>query len=138
MGATCVISAKSSKQYALLTKLLERQKQAVEEDCSLQSTATGKAGPSIDASQPIFPDDLVEDINCLTPPIWLSPEEHEQGSQDFDGFQKSIFRHLGYRLRKRSRQFVSPFLISKKRAAVPLSKALAMRNKIISDEKLRQ
>jgi hypothetical protein len=68
----------------------------------------------------------------------LSPEEREQGSQDFDGFQKIVFRHLGHHLRKRPRQFVSPFLIAKKHVAVPLSKALALRNKILSDEKLRK
>jgi hypothetical protein len=106
---------------------LERQKEEAQEELAiLQSTIMGEAGTSGDASQPIFPDDPVEDINCLTPPLRLSPEEREQGSQDFDGFQKIVFKHLRHRLRKRPRQFVSPFLIAKKRAAVPLSMALAM------------
>jgi hypothetical protein len=118
---------------------LERQKEEAQEELAiLQRTITGEAGTSGGASQPIFPDDPVEDINCLTPPLRLSPEECEQGSQDFDGFQKIVFRHLGHSLRKWPRQFISPFLIAKKRAAVPLSKALTMRNKILSDEKLRQ
>jgi hypothetical protein len=99
---------------------LERQKEEAQEELAiLQSTITGEAGTSGDASQPIFPDDQFEDINCLTPPLRLSPEECEQGSQDFDGFQKIVFRHLGHRLRKRPRQFVSLFLIDKKRTAVP-------------------
>jgi hypothetical protein len=98
----------------------------------------GEEGTSGDVSQPIFPDDPVEYINCLTPSLRLSLEEREQGSQDFDGFQNIVFRHLGHHLRKWSRQFVSSFLIAKKRATVPLSKALVMRNKILSDDKLRQ
>jgi hypothetical protein len=111
---------------------------AEEELQVLQSTVTGEAGTSGDVSQPILPDDPAENINCVTPPVRLSPEEREQGSQDFDGIQKIIFRHLGHRLRKWPQKFVSLFLITKKCVAVPLSKALAMRNKIVSDEKLRQ
>jgi hypothetical protein len=84
---------------------LERQKEEVQEELAvLQSTITGEAGTSADASQPIFLDDPVEDINCLTPPLRLSPEKRAQGSQDFDGFQKIVFRHLGQGLRKRPRQ----------------------------------
>jgi hypothetical protein len=125
--------------HAYYEEWLERHKEEAQEELViLQSTITGVAGTSGDASQPIFLDEPVEDINCLTPPLWLSPEEREQGSQDFDGFRKIVFRHLGHRLRKRPRQFVSPFLIAKKRAAVPLSKALTLQNKILSDDKLRQ
>jgi hypothetical protein len=66
---------------------LERQKEEAQEELAiLQSTITGEAGTSGDASQLIFADDPVEDINCLTPPSRLSPEEREQGSQDFDWF----------------------------------------------------
>jgi hypothetical protein len=94
----------SKEQQAIRTSYeewLEQQKEEAQEELAvLQSTITGEAGTSGDAFQPIFPDDPVEDINFLTPPLRLSPEERDQGSQDFDGFQKIVFRHLGHRLRK--------------------------------------
>jgi hypothetical protein len=133
------LSKEQQAIHASYEEWLERQRQAAEDELAiLQSTITSKAGTGGDASQPIFPNDPVEDINCLTPPLRLSLEEREKGSQDFDGFQKIIFRHLGHRLRKRPKKFLSLFLIAKMRAVVHLSKALAMRNNTVSDEKLRQ
>jgi hypothetical protein len=119
--SVCRLSKEHQAIRASYEEWLERQKEEAQEELViLQSTITGEAGTSRDASQPIFPDDPVEDINCLTPPLRLSPEERELGSQDFDGFQKIVCRHLRHRLRKKPRQFVSPFLNAKKRSAVPL------------------
>jgi hypothetical protein len=104
--------------------------QADLEIAKLKSSVIGEAGPSAAASDPSFPDDPIEDINCLTPPIRLSQEEREQGSQDFNQFQKMIFNHVGERLKKRPRKYISPFLIPNSRLKVLLAKALALRNKI--------
>ncbi|RLM80513.1 uncharacterized protein C2845_PM12G14740 [Panicum miliaceum] len=64
-------------------------------------------------------------------------EECERGSQNFNEFQKTIFKHVGERLRKKPRKYISPFNIPGCPAKVPLAKALATRNKIASDEKLK-
>jgi hypothetical protein len=48
-----------------------------------------------------------------------------------------FFKHVGERLRKKPRKYISPFKVPGCRSKVPLSKALAMRNKIASDEKLK-
>jgi hypothetical protein len=48
--------------------------QADFEIAKLKSSVIGEAGPSVAASDPSFPDDPIEDINCLTPPIRLSQE----------------------------------------------------------------
>jgi hypothetical protein len=67
----------------------------------------------------------------------LSQEEHELGSQDFNQFQKFIFKHVGARLKKRPRKYISPFKLSCSCLKVPLAKALALRNKIALDEILK-
>jgi hypothetical protein len=68
--SVCRLSKEQQAICASYEEWLERQKEeAQEEHAVLQSTITGEAGTSGDASQPIFPDDPVEDINCLTPPL---------------------------------------------------------------------
>jgi hypothetical protein len=121
--------------------LLQQREQASEEIDNLKSNVKAtfpNQSPSAAAFVPIFPNDPIDDINCLTPPIRLTPEEREQGSQNFNQFQKMIFKHVGERLKKKPRKLVSPFLLRNSRPNVPLAKALALRIKIASDEKLKE
>jgi len=118
--------------------LCQMRDEANVEIAMLKSSVVGEEGPSGAASDASFPDDPIEDINCLTPPIRLSQEEREQGSQDFNQFQKMIFKHVGERLKKKPRKYISPFLIPNNCPKVPLAKAQALRIKIASDEKLRE
>ena len=60
--------------------LCQMRDEANVEIAMLKSSVVGEEGPSGAASDASFPDDPIEDINCLTPPIRLSQEEHEQGS----------------------------------------------------------
>ncbi|RLM74119.1 uncharacterized protein C2845_PM15G06920 [Panicum miliaceum] len=53
-------------------------------------------------------------------------------------FKSSFFKQVGARLKKKPRKYISPFKLSGSRPNVPLSKALALRNKIASDEKLKE
>ena len=63
---------------------------ADEEISKLKSSVPGEAGPSsAQAGDAIFLEDLAEEINSQTPPIRLSQEEMEQGSQDFNYFKKN-------------------------------------------------
>jgi hypothetical protein len=80
------LSKEQQAVHAFYEEWLERQKEEAQEELAVLHTIMGEAGTSGDASQPIFPNDPIEDINCLTPPLRLSPEEREKGSQDFDGF----------------------------------------------------
>jgi len=66
--------------------LCQMRDEANVEIAMLKSSVVGEEGPSGAASDASFPDDPIEDINCLTPPIQLSQEEREQGSQDFNQF----------------------------------------------------
>ena len=121
--------------------LLQQRKEAEEVVANLKSSVAGSLSNlevTAASSAPFFPDDPADDISCLTPPVRLSPEEREQGSQDFTQFQKMIYKHVGERLRKKPKKFTSPFLLPKSRPNVPLSKALALRYKIASDEKLKE
>ncbi|CAN6342492.1 unnamed protein product [Urochloa humidicola] len=49
-----------------------------------------------------------------------------------------IFRHVGDMIRKRPRKYISPFQIVGCRPRVPIERALAMRNKIASNENMQQ
>ena len=112
---------------------------ADEEISKLKSSVPGEAGPSLaqegDAN---FPEYSAEEINSQTPPIRLSQEEMEQDSQDFNYFQKMIYKHIRQRSKKRPRKYISPVKLPGCRPQVPLAKALALRNKIASDEKLKE
>jgi hypothetical protein len=80
------LSKEQQAVHAFYEEWLERQKEEAQKEVAVLHTIMGEVGTSGDASQPIFPNDPIEDINCLTPPLRLSPEEREKGSQDFDGF----------------------------------------------------
>lgn len=49
-----------------------------------------------------------------------------------------INKHIGQRLKKRPKKYISPFKLSGCRPNVPLTKALALRNKIAADPALKQ
>ena len=85
-----------------------------------------------------FPEDSFDEINSKTPLVRLSQEEMEQGSQDFNQFQRMIYNHVGQRLKKRPRKYISPFKLPGCRLNVPLAKALALRNMIAADQTLKE
>ena len=85
-----------------------------------------------------FPEDSFDEINSKTPLVRLSQEEMEQGSQDFNQFQRMIYNHVGQRGKKRPRKYISPFKLSECHPNVPLAKALALRNKIAADQMLKE
>ncbi|RLM84933.1 uncharacterized protein C2845_PM04G08000 [Panicum miliaceum] len=113
-------------------------KYANEEISKLKSSVPGETDSSAAAVDPKFSEDPIDEINSQTPPVRLSQEELEQSSQDFNQFQKMIFKHVGQRLKKRPKKYISPFKISGCRPKVPLAKALALTNKITSNEKLKE
>ena len=81
-----------------------------------------------------FPEDPIDKINSQTPPIQLSQEEMEQSSYNFNQF----YMHIGQRLKKRPKKYISPFKLPGCRPNVPLTKALALRNKIAADPALKE
>ena len=100
------------------------------------SVVDAEVGPSA-ASALGFPEDPIDEINSQTPPVRLSQEEMEQSSQDFNQFQRMIYKHIGHRLKKRPKKYISPFKLPGCRPNVPLTKALALRNKIAADPALK-
>jgi len=48
-----------------------------------------------------------------------------------------IYNHVGSRLKKRPKKYISPFKLPGCRPNVPLAKALALRNKIAADQRLK-
>ena len=116
---------------------------AEEEVDKLVSSIDVRAGPKDDvpvsADVPVFPDDPVEDVSSQsqTPPLRLSPEECKEcaTAPSMKKFENMIYKQLGHRLRKKPRKYISPFKAPGSRHNVPLQKALALRNKIASDEK---
>ncbi|CAN6283477.1 unnamed protein product [Urochloa humidicola] len=112
--------------------------EAVAEIDKLKFTVDVLAGPSAPAPETVFPHDSPDDINAQSLPLRLSQEEREFCSQDFNNFQMMIFIHVGHRLKKKPKKLISSFKIAGYRPRVPAEKALAMRNKIASDENLKQ
>ena len=79
-------------------RLIVLRDRANEEISKLKSSVPGEAGPSsAQAGDAIFLEDSAEEFNSQTPPISLSQEEMEQGSQDFNYFQKMIYKHIRQR-----------------------------------------
>jgi hypothetical protein len=61
-----------------------------------------------------------------------------EGLIDYGKVQRLIFKRLGDRVMRRPAEFVSPFQINHKRPDIPVSKAVYLRQKIISESKLQQ
>lgn len=119
-------------------KLILLRQHADEEIQRLKSSVVdAEAGPSA-AGALGFPEDPIDEINSQTPPVRLSQEEMEQSSQDFNQFQRMIYKHIGQRLKKRPKKYISPFKLPGYRPNVPLTKALALRNKIAADPALKE
>jgi len=75
-------------------RLIVLRDRANEEISKLKSSVPGEAGPnSTYAGDANFPKDSAQEINSQTLPIRLYQEEMEQGSQDFNYFQKMIYKH---------------------------------------------
>jgi hypothetical protein len=85
-----------------------------------------------------FPLESQDDIANLTPPIHLSQDEVSEGLIDYGKVQRLIFKRLGDRVMRRPAEFVSPFQINRKRPDIPVSKAVYLRQKIISKPELQQ
>ncbi|RLN32961.1 uncharacterized protein C2845_PM03G23240 [Panicum miliaceum] len=119
-------------------RLMQLREHANDDIAKLNSSVFGEAGPSAAASDPIFPEDPIDEINSQTPPVRLSQEEREQSVENFNEFQKIIFKQVGQRLKKRPRKYISAFKLPSSCPQVPLAKALALRNKIASNEKLKE
>ena len=68
---------------------------ATEEIQRLKSRVVdAEAGPSA-AGAIGFPEDPIGKIKSQTPPVRLSQEEMDQSSQDFNQFQRMIYKHIG-------------------------------------------
>ncbi|RLN04684.1 uncharacterized protein C2845_PM13G26100 [Panicum miliaceum] len=104
----------------------------------LNNSVFGEAGPNAAAGDPMFPEDPIDEINSQTSLVRLLQEEREQSLENFNEFQKMIFEQVGQRLKNRPRKYISPFKLPSSGLQVPLAKALALRNKIAFDEKLKE
>jgi hypothetical protein len=85
-----------------------------------------------------FPAESQDDIANLTPPIRLSQDEVSEGLVDYSKVQRLIFKCSGDRVMWRPTEFISSFQINRKRPDIPISKAVYLTQKIISEPKLQQ
>ncbi|CAN6351679.1 unnamed protein product [Urochloa humidicola] len=117
---------------------LQRLREDAEEEIDkLNNTVFVQSGPTA-VIIPVFPEDSIDDINAQTPPVRLSQEERQESCDNFNKFQKMIFKQVGHKLRKKPRKYISPFNLPGSRPRVPLERALAMRYKISSDLELQR
>jgi hypothetical protein len=126
--------AKKRTDYEKKLDFLRQEANAVLESVEAPMQA---ASPS-SADDIEFPPESQDDIANLTPPIRLSQDEVSEGLVDYGKVQRLIFKRLGDRVMRRPAEFVSPFQINRKRPDIPVSKAVYLRQKIISEPKLQQ
>jgi hypothetical protein len=126
--------AKKRTDYEKKLDFLRQEANAVLEFVEAPMQA---ASPS-SANDIEFPPESQDDIANLTPPIRLSQDEVSEGLVDYGKVQRLIFKRLGDRVMRRTAEFVSPFQINRKRPDIPVSKAVYLRQKIISEPKLQQ
>jgi hypothetical protein len=132
-----------SKQYAAQRKEYESRldmlrKEADAEIESLEMSINGQGGPSSSLDDIHFPTDSNDDINNLSQPVRLSQDDILDGLVDFNEVQRIIFKHLGVRVLKRPREYISPFKISRSRPEISIGKIVYLRKKITSDPELRR
>jgi hypothetical protein len=126
--------AKKRAEYEKKLDFLRQEANAVLESVEAPLQA---ATPS-SADDVEFPPESQDDIANLTPPIRLSQDEVSEGLVDYGKVQRLIFKRLGDRVMRRPAEFVSPFQIKRKRPDIPVSKAVYLRQKIISEPELQQ
>ncbi|CAN6357292.1 unnamed protein product [Urochloa humidicola] len=137
--AGLVMSEKQRQERDAHERWLEMLREDAEQEIDqLKSTVDVLAGPSAPAPDQVFPEDSAEDIYSQSPPVRLSQEERLRGADCYNHFQRSIYKKVGDRLRKRPRRFILPFKIAGSRPKVPKERALAMRNRIANDENLQE
>jgi hypothetical protein len=127
--------AQQRQQYEDMLNMLHQEAKA--EIDSLEKSIDGQAGPNSSFDDIQFPTKS-DDINNLTQPIRLSQDEVSVGQADFSEFQRMIFKRLGDRVPKKPREYISPFKIPRNRPEIPLAKAVALRQKIVSDPELKR
>jgi hypothetical protein len=126
--------AKKRTDYEKKLDFLRQEANAVLESVEAPMQA---ASPS-SADDIEFPPESQYDIANLTPPICLSQDEVSEGLVDYGKVQRLIFKRLGDRVIRRPAEFVSPFQINRKRPDIPVSKAVYLRPKIISEPEHQQ
>lgn len=103
----------------------------------LKSTVFIQPGTNVAAVDPVFPDDPIDIFNSQSLPLRLSQEERNEMFENFNNFQRIIYKKCGDRM-KQPRKYISPFLIQSSRPRVPLERALALREKIQSSTELHK
>jgi hypothetical protein len=125
--------AKKYSEYEQKLELLLQEANAVLE--FVESPMQAASPSSVDDIE--FPVESQDDIANLTPSILLSQDEVSEGLVDYGKVQRLIFKRLGDRVMRRPAEFVSPFQINRKRPDIPVSKAIYLRQKIISELELQ-
>jgi hypothetical protein len=130
-----------SKEYAKKRSEYEKKLEFLRQEAnvvlgSVEAPKQAASPSSVDDIE--FPLESQDDIANLTPPIRLSQDEVSKGLVDYGKVQRLIFKCLGDRVMRTPAEFVSPFQINRKRPDIPVSKAVYLRQKIISEPKLQQ
>jgi hypothetical protein len=126
--------AKKRSEYEKKLELLRQETNVVLE--SVEAPMQAASPSSVHDTK--FPPESQDDVANLTPPIRLSQDELSEGLVDYGKVQRLIFKCLGDRVMRRPAEFVSPFQINRKLPDIPVSKAVYLRQKIISESELQQ